>query len=146
MLKRAKSPFVGLWSFPGGHVEQGEEIKSTLEREVFEEVGLRLPCERIAASWNEVLVKSDGTKKHFVMFVGLFTAEGTAELKPSSEGTLQWFMADEFMKVRPNAVPSDWAVAKSLSFRKSRKAMRHFEVEIKEKAGHYELKRFHELV
>lgn len=49
MLKRAKPPFFGMWSLPGGHVEPGEAIKATLEREVLKETGLRLPCERIAA-------------------------------------------------------------------------------------------------
>ncbi len=79
------------------------------------------------------------------MFAGLFTAESRAKLKPSNEGTLQWFTADEFMEAKPNAVPSDWAITKSIAFSQSRKAMRHFEVEIEEKAGCYELKHFDEM-
>ena len=35
-----RSTYPGLWSFPGGHVEQGETLAEALVREVQEEVGV----------------------------------------------------------------------------------------------------------
>lgn len=145
MLKRARPPFIGMWSLLGGHVELGEDIRATLEREVFEETGLKLKCERIAASWNEVIVKSDGTKKHFVMFVGIFEVNGRVELRHSDEGTLQWFSQAEFEKAKFRAAPSDWEVLRRLVFELKNKAMRHFEVVIEDNGGKYLMTKFEEL-
>lgn len=40
MVKRAHEPGKGLWSVPGGRVEQGEYIAGALAREVKEETGV----------------------------------------------------------------------------------------------------------
>ena len=40
MVKRGKEPALGLWSVPGGRVEQGEQLKDAVRREVKEETGL----------------------------------------------------------------------------------------------------------
>ena len=40
MVRRAKEPGKGLWSIPGGRVEQGEYLAAAVEREVKEETGL----------------------------------------------------------------------------------------------------------
>ena len=40
MVKRARAPFAGLWSFPGGRTEPGETAEETARRELLEETGL----------------------------------------------------------------------------------------------------------
>jgi ADP-ribose pyrophosphatase YjhB (NUDIX family) len=40
MVKRAREPFAGYWSFPGGRVEPGEPAEETARRELLEETGL----------------------------------------------------------------------------------------------------------
>lgn len=40
MVERGRPPFQGLWSFPGGRAEPGEEGAATARRELLEETGL----------------------------------------------------------------------------------------------------------
>ncbi len=40
MVERARAPFAGLWSFPGGRREPGETPEETARRELLEETGL----------------------------------------------------------------------------------------------------------
>ena len=43
-VKRGKEDeiFAGMWALPGGKIEEGETIKETAKREIFEETGLSL--------------------------------------------------------------------------------------------------------
>lgn len=40
MVERARAPSTGLWSFPAGRAEPGEEAEETARRELLEETGL----------------------------------------------------------------------------------------------------------
>ncbi len=40
LVKRTKKPFTGYWSFPGGHVNEGETPFEAAKRELKEETGL----------------------------------------------------------------------------------------------------------
>jgi ADP-ribose pyrophosphatase YjhB (NUDIX family) len=42
LLRRAREPSYGKWTFPGGYLEMGETAQEGAEREALEEVGLRL--------------------------------------------------------------------------------------------------------
>jgi 8-oxo-dGTP diphosphatase len=42
MVERARPPFQGLWSFPGGRAEPGEGPEATARRELLEETGLNV--------------------------------------------------------------------------------------------------------
>ena len=40
LIRRGHDPHAGLWSLPGGRVEEGETLEQALRREVLEETGL----------------------------------------------------------------------------------------------------------
>jgi len=42
LIQRARKPWLGMWSLPGGRLEPGETAEQTAEREIMEEVGLRV--------------------------------------------------------------------------------------------------------
>jgi ADP-ribose pyrophosphatase YjhB (NUDIX family) len=42
LVQRMRPPFHGLWSFPGGRTEAGEEAEAAARRELHEETGLHV--------------------------------------------------------------------------------------------------------
>jgi 8-oxo-dGTP diphosphatase len=87
MLKGAptKKLYPNLYNGVGGHVEAGEDVLSSMEREVREETGLELADARLRAM---VAVEESG-KSGVVLFV--FTARSDSrELRPSGEGQVSW--------------------------------------------------------
>jgi len=65
LVRRARSPGKGFYSFPGGRVEFGESLHTALHREVDEETGLRIEILGLAG-WREVL-PADGGGGHYVI-------------------------------------------------------------------------------
>ncbi|KAF2114296.1 NUDIX hydrolase domain-like protein [Lophiotrema nucula] len=61
---RRLSPLgTGQYSFPGGHLDQGEELFACAERETLEETGLNIRATKIVAVTNDVFVQEN---KHYV--------------------------------------------------------------------------------
>lgn len=47
LLQRDEEPGKGLWAFPGGHVERGDNLFETIKKEVKEETGLSVEINEI---------------------------------------------------------------------------------------------------
>jgi len=47
LVERAKPPWQGSWSLPGGHVEWGETLRAAAVREVLEETGIEVVIDRL---------------------------------------------------------------------------------------------------
>lgn len=54
MIRRATEPGLGLWSLPGGYVDQGELVSDAAVREVSEETGFNVSVERLIGLFSEV--------------------------------------------------------------------------------------------
>lgn len=54
MIQRKGSHGSGMWSVPGGAVEAGETIAEAMQRELFEETGIRASPYVLSSSWGDV--------------------------------------------------------------------------------------------
>jgi 8-oxo-dGTP diphosphatase len=50
LIKRGHEPDAGLWSLPGGRVEPGETDEQAVVREIHQETGLSVRCDRLVGS------------------------------------------------------------------------------------------------
>ena len=65
LVRRARSPGKGFYSFPGGRVEFGETLHTALHREVDEETALRIEIVGLSG-WREVVPSKPG-HGHYVI-------------------------------------------------------------------------------
>jgi ADP-ribose pyrophosphatase YjhB (NUDIX family) len=66
LVRRARSPGKGFYSFPGGRVEFGESLHAALQREIKEETGLGIEIVGLAG-WREVLPSPGGGGHYLIM-------------------------------------------------------------------------------
>ena len=78
LIQRAKAPWDGAWSLPGGRLEPGETAEDCATRELLEELGLRVTALRPVAK----LLLGEGQKFRLQVF-GTEAFEG--EITPNDE-------------------------------------------------------------
>ena len=89
LIKRSLKGYYapGLWEFPGGKLDEGQDLSSALEREVIEETGLLvLPTNRIAYTESSIIPKGKYKGLPYVVIIGTGRLVG-GELKLSNEHT-----------------------------------------------------------
>lgn len=64
LMRRAKSPQKGKWSFPGGKVALGENLSEAAEREVLEETGIKLKFEKVAGFFPSIVYNNNELSFH----------------------------------------------------------------------------------
>ncbi len=74
LIKRKYPPGQGRWSIPGGHVEPGESIYETAERELEEETGLKGRALGVINVDNYICREGGDIKYHYVLVTILVDA------------------------------------------------------------------------
>ncbi len=87
--------FPSHWDFPGGKLEQGEDPRAGVEREVLEETGLHVTATAIAGTYDMVL---RGIPHRFI----LYKTEGSVgDVRLSGEHTAyRWATREEILKLK----------------------------------------------
>ncbi|HNV34700.1 MAG TPA: (deoxy)nucleoside triphosphate pyrophosphohydrolase [Bacillota bacterium] len=104
-----ESDLEGLWELPGGKVEEGESPEECLERELFEELGVRTDIFEEFAS-NEIPGK--GEPMRLLAFMAKIV-EGRPKAFVHAE--VRWVRPDELVKY--SFCPADVAIVKKLKDR-----------------------------
>lgn len=60
LVQRAKEPSMGMWGFPGGHVELGETAMDAAVRELAEETGVAARAVEYLTSFDIIMRGADG--------------------------------------------------------------------------------------
>jgi 8-oxo-dGTP diphosphatase len=66
LVRRARFPAKGVYTFPGGRVEFGESLHTAVQREVDEETGLKIEIAGLAG-WREALPAASGAGGHYLI-------------------------------------------------------------------------------
>lgn len=105
ILLQKRSDFE-IWGLPGGNAEIGEDMQSSVIREVFEETGLSvMDCEPFGFGSNpdlETIEFPNGDKCQFFV-LNFFTRNYAGDLKTSEESlALEWFHPNSLPQMLPN--------------------------------------------
>ena len=96
----ALSGFPGVWSLPGGGVEQGEHPDRTVVREFLEETGLTVTVAQLRSALSDVVVLADRQPQHNDRLVYDVRVDGGA-LRAETGGTtdrVDWAGPDELAR------------------------------------------------
>lgn len=117
LLRRARAPFAGLWTMPGGKIEPAEQPRAAMEREYLEETGLAGRVARFCGTVSEIVHSAEGTA-HFLLYVfRLRLADGgprAASPAPGPEGELAWFRPEDVSRREDVAASDRWMLANLL--------------------------------
>lgn len=91
LLRRAKAPYQGLFSLPGGKIHPGESVTEAACREALEETGLACRVRGVCGVATETIAHADGTPQaHFLMYLIHLDAPSD-EPRAGAEGAVAWF-------------------------------------------------------
>ena len=84
LVRRDQEPARGLWTFPGGAVELGEDLKAAARREALEETGLEVEVKEVAVVFDRIDRRADGVRYHYVI-IDYYARPVGGELRAGSD-------------------------------------------------------------
>ncbi len=92
LIKRGVTPFKGLWCLPGGKVDSGERVEAALEREIVEEVGVRIGIRELLGVYSD---PDRDPRGHFVSVVYHATIIGGEPTTTDEADELYWLTSSD---------------------------------------------------
>ena len=138
LLKRNKEPYAGVWSFPGGKIEFGENIGETAIREIQEETGIQCTFAEHYGVVSEKVIEDGNITHHFLIHLCKLIPE-TEEIKQSNEGEVAWIDWDVVTKEEVALIPSDTCMINKMILKKEKT---HYESVMEKQGNLYVLKKF----
>jgi 8-oxo-dGTP diphosphatase len=102
LIKRSLENYYapGLWEFPGGKLDEGQDLSNALEREVLEETGLLvLPLTRVAFTSSYIVDVGKYKGLPYVVIVGIGKSIGGSVVLSSEHTDYVWVDLKEAMKM-----------------------------------------------
>ena len=104
--QRGYGEFEGMWEFPGGKIEPGEEREEALKREIDEELAVEIVVEELVCT-----VEYDYPNFHLTMHC-YFCSIANGEVELLEHKSARWLRRDELNEVE--WLPADVGVVNSL--------------------------------
>jgi 8-oxo-dGTP diphosphatase len=105
LQQRAMEPRKGLWTFPSGYVDRGEQVERAAEREVVEELGLTARLTHLLGVYSE-----PGNPVVLIVYTG--DVDGTEPTMQAEEiSDIGWFAPDDLPPLafdHDPAIITDW--------------------------------------
>lgn len=85
LIRRAKEPSQGWWTFPGGAVELGERAQEAACREALEETGLQVEIEDVVAVIDKVVRDEQDAVRYHYLIVDYLARPTGGSLQPGTD-------------------------------------------------------------
>jgi ADP-ribose pyrophosphatase len=85
MIQRGQDPGRGRWSIPGGRLRLGERVRDGVEREIFEECGVRVRAGDVLGVADLVQRDDDGRVRYHYVLIDLAAEYLSGDPYPSSD-------------------------------------------------------------
>lgn len=108
LLQRERGAYVGLWSLPGGKVEQDEHLREAVVREVKEEAGIETRFVAHTGIVSEHLVVDGGVDQHFLLHCCRLEPR-SRDVAGGAEGAVDWVPLSDIDGLGA-VLPSDRAI------------------------------------
>ncbi len=114
LIKRERGDFPGLWAIPGGKVEECEHLNEAIEREMFEEIGIKMQFKELLGFSTEIMHDKEKTSMLYICLLEM----NPADIITNPEFEYKFFSKDEIIN-SDNIVKSDKLFIKTFYIDKS---------------------------
>lgn len=98
LIRRGSNPDYGLWSIPGGLVEEGESLREACARESLEETGIIVDVKEPLEILDRIVYDAEGRVKYHFVIIDFRADPVDGELEASSDATEARYVKLEDLK------------------------------------------------